>query len=119
MNRCELIVRQAFRFAAILPGTSVREQTHPRGKPAVLSLPGHRSSASDFTGMKCFLCDAEIAFFEDSQLALDLPKVPRLLGSNLQWPRSIVLLAASQVPQHLVIEGEILQRPAVLRIQTR
>src|SRR4029077_3400471 len=70
---CELIVRQtfgglqsvlilAFEEKHIRPGTG--------GLEPLVSAHWHR-----FHGIKCFLCDAEIAVLRDSQLALDLQRV--------------------------------------------
>ena len=111
-NRCEDIVREAFRFAQSFfvfsfQKKNVRART---GDPKFL-LVAHRHR---FHRLKCLLRNAQIAFFGDSQLGLDLPKShPCWVNLKAAVDRFVSRI---EISQHLVIVREILQHPAVFRI---
>src|SRR5215467_14352895 len=62
------------------------------------------------------LPDAEVAFLADGELGFDTPQTDPL---RIYLEGAVDRLIGSiEIPQHLIIESEILQRPGVFRIQT-
>src|SRR5438477_53312 len=111
-NRCEEIVWQAFRFAqSFFVFSFQKKNVRSRAGDPKFFLVVHRHR---FHGLKCFLRNAQIAFFGDSQLGLDLPK-SHPCGVNLEAAVDR-FISCIEISQHLIIESEILQHPAVFRI---
>src|SRR6266566_6369635 len=100
----EEIVRQAFRFAQsffVFPFQKKNVRARADDPKFVLVVKRYR-----FHRLKCFLRNAQIAFFGDGQLGLDLPK------SHAVWvhfkPAVDRFVGRIEIPQHLVIESKIL-----------
>jgi hypothetical protein len=107
-----LIVRQVFRHLQSFPILAFDEKHICPGSGGLELLLGahwHR-----FHRLKCFLCNAEVTVLRDGQLALNLQ---RSQGGGIKCQSAINRrVSLIEIPQHLVVEGEILQRPDVLRI---
>ena len=113
-NRCEEIIRQAFRFAQcfLVPPFQKKNVQSPAGNSEFL-LVIHRDR---FHRLKRSFRDAQIAFFGDGQLGFDLPK------SETAWiyfePAVDRFVSCIEIAQRLVTESEILKHPTVFRIET-